>query len=334
MQNIGGRTNCYFGNSTIADLIFVLIRVLLNQEDSQLREVYTDDYIKKIKQENKFFSELVEALPGKGSEMLEFLLLGDNFDDVGEYKRLVIGMDDTDFFYYFFGGYIDKQLLLIAINNDADLDMLYLEHKNICPHISVLRKLIKHRNIFIDDFFSCLDKLYTDEFINAYKVFNDKLNEEFCRLETILQDTEPLELSQKIMGKTFKNRGPYDGFIFVPSIWINCNSIRYFGKKQILIYSAKEKGLSKVDIINILKVISDEKRFEIIELLTNSAPLIGKELVERLKLSKATVSHHIEQLKGIGFINEERVKNSKYYSINTNSVNEFLEYLSSSIKKE
>ncbi len=333
MQNIGGRTNCYFGNSTIADLIFVLIRVLLNQEDLQLSEIYTDAYIKKIKQENKYLSELVEALPGKGSEMLEFLLLGDNFEDVGEYKRLVKGMEETDFFYYFFGGYIDKQLLLIAIKDDTHLDMLYLKHKYICPDSEVLKKLIKCRNKFIDDFFSCLDKLYTDKFINEYKIFNDKLTQEFYRLEGILLHTEPLELSQKIMGKTFKNRGPYDSFIFVPSIWINCNAIRYFGKKQILMYSAKEKGLSKVDIINILKVISDEKRFEIIELLTNSTPLMGKELVERLELSKATVSHHIEQLKGIGFINEERVKNSKYYSINTNSVNEFLDYLSSKMKK-
>jgi predicted transcriptional regulator len=59
---------------------------------------------------------------------------------------------------------------------------------------------------------------------------------------------------------------------------------------------------------------------------------MGKDLAEKLGLSKATVSHHIEQLKETGFINEERNKNSKFYSINSASVDKFLDYLSSKLK--
>jgi DNA-binding transcriptional ArsR family regulator len=192
--------------------------------------------------------------------------------------------------------------------------------------------LFINKDLFLSEFFSFIESLYTEKFIEKYKEVETQVYQELSKIENSLLDMEPLELSQKIMGKTFNNKGPYKDYIFIPSYFINIRAIRFFGEDQILIYSLHHKDFTKEDIINILKVISDETRFEIIELLFKENSMMGKDLASKLNLSTPTISHHMEKLKEIGFINEERVKNSKYYSVNHNSIDKFVKNLSSRFK--
>ncbi|WP_154530223.1 ArsR/SmtB family transcription factor [Inconstantimicrobium porci] len=59
----------------------------------------------------------------------------------------------------------------------------------------------------------------------------------------------------------------------------------------------------------------------------------GKELSEKLNLSKPTISHHIDILKEAGLINEERNKNSKLYSLNYKRMNDFIRVFSDKFKR-
>ncbi|WIV12468.1 winged helix-turn-helix domain-containing protein [Proteiniborus sp. MB09-C3] len=334
MKEISSRNNCYFTHSIVVDLVSILINIFYNNNSNKYSDIYTEDYIKSIQKNYRFLGEITNSLPFNGYGMLEFLLLNKNFNNLEAYKSYVLSLKDEDFFYTFYGQYIDKEFLKLALQDDENLNKLYSEYGDISTNYLALKGLFSNKDLFLQEFFSCLDGLYTEEFISYYEETMIKIYDELPGLESSLLTIEPLELSQKIMGKTFRNRGPYEDFIFIPSCLINIKAIRFFGKDQILIYSLNHKDFTKKDIINILKTISDETRFEIIELLSKEAPMTGKDLASKLGLSTPTISHHIDKLKEAGFTNEERVKNSKYYSINYNSMDKFINNLSSRFKND
>ena len=332
MKSIKGKPNCYFTHSTVADMVFIMIRMFgKNSNSNNFFNIYTEDFIKTLKDKYRFAGEIISSL--SGYEMLEFLLLSNEFNDIGKFESYIFDMDDVEFFYHFWGEYIGRDLIKSAIHEDEGLNRLYTKHDYICTNYLALTSLFYNRKLFLTEFFSCLKELYNDEFIKEYENLKQKIYEEYGNIENALTNIEPLEFSESIMGKTFKNRGPYKNFIFIPSYFIPKKAIRFFGKDQILIYSPGFKQFTQNDIIKILKIISDETRFKIIELLSENKSMMGKDLASILKLSTPTISHHIEQLKEAGFINEERVKNSKFYSINFDSVNKFINYLSSKLMK-
>ena len=332
MKSIKNKPNCYYTYSTVADLIFIIIRIFDKSSTSiDFFNIYKEDFIKSLKDKYRFAGEIISSLPGY--EMLEFLLLSNDFNDIEKYESFILGMNDVDFFYHFFGEYIDRELIKSAIQKNESLNKLYTKHDYICTNYLALTSLFYNRKLFVMEFFSCMKELYNGEFIKEYENLKQKTYDEYENIENALANIEPLEFSESIMGKIFKNRGPYKNFIFIPSYFIPKKAVRFFDKDQILIYSPTFKQFTQDDAIKILKVISDETRFRIIELLSESKSITGKDLAYILKLSTPTISHHIEQLKEAGFINEERVKNSKFYSINFDSVNKFINYLSSKLMK-
>lgn len=333
MKNIADRSNCFFTHSILADLVFILMSIF-NSEDKneKIKEIYTDEYINDIRNNYKFIGEIISSLPTKGYELLEFLLINKEFNSIEEYKNNVLSMQKVDFFFTFYGQFIDREAIELALENEENLKKFYSKHNNISGSYIALKILFDDRELILTEFFSCLKHLYNKDFKSYYEEQLEGIHDTYKNIEDALKLNEPLEVSQNIMGKTFKNRGPYENFVFIPSYFISGRSVRFFGKDQILIYSTSFRELTKNDITKILKIISDDTRFEIIELLSKNNPMNGKELANALKLTTPTISHHIEQLKEAGFINEERIKNSKYYSVNTNSVNNFINSLSEKIK--
>lgn len=333
MVNINGRSNCYFTHSMVADLIFILISIFdKNSKTTNLSDIYTEDYIVSMEHNYRFLGEIINSLPSHGYEMLEFLLINRDFNNISEFKNFVVNMIDEEFFYNLYGQYIDKDYLRLALQNDGELNKLYSENSYISTSYLALKSLFSNKDLFLQELFSGLENLRTEEFLKTYQDIVPKVDAELYNIEKSLSTMEPLDLSQSIMGKTFKNRGPYKTFIFIPSHFINIKATRYFGKDQILIYSLNHRELTKNDITKIFKIISDETRFEIIELLSKGDSMMGKDLANDLNLSTPTISHHMEKLKEAGFINEERIKNSKFYSINYNSIDKFINSLSSIFK--
>lgn len=333
MMNIGGRSNSYFTHSMVADLIFILISIFdKDSKTSNLSDIYSEDYVDSIEYNHRFLGEIMSSLPSRGFEMLEFLLINRDFNDMKSFKSFIENMEDDEFFYNIYGQYIDKNLLRLALQDDEGLNKLYSENSYISTNYLALKSLFSNKDLFVQEFFSCLKSLCTEEFLKIYQDIVPRFDLELYNIEKSLSTMEPLDLSQSIMGKIFKNKGPYETYTFIPSYFINIRAIRYFGKDQILIYSLNHRELTKNDITKILKIISDDTRFEIIELLSKKDSMMGKELARDLNLSTPTISHHMERLKDAGFVNEERIKNSKFYSINYNSIDKFINSLSSRIK--
>lgn len=73
-------------------------------------------------------------------------------------------------------------------------------------------------------------------------------------------------------------------------------------------------------MIDTLKAISEENRFQIIKLLSEKT-LCVCEIEAKLKIPQNLVSHHISVLKKVGLIDNCRCGKNNYYSLNKQSLN-------------
>jgi DNA-binding transcriptional ArsR family regulator len=69
----------------------------------------------------------------------------------------------------------------------------------------------------------------------------------------------------------------------------------------------------------LFKILSVDKRIEIVELLKNGAKCVNA-LAEALKVTPSAVSQHLRVLKAAGFVEDRRQGFWIYYSLNRNTL--------------
>lgn len=79
-------------------------------------------------------------------------------------------------------------------------------------------------------------------------------------------------------------------------------------------------------MIDILKAIAEENRFQIIKLLSKKS-LCVCEIEAELKIPQNLVSHHLSVLKKASLIDDCRCGKNNYYSLNKQSFNKLTETL-------
>lgn len=247
------------------------------------------------------------------------------------YEDKLLSMKKEDILYKFFAGEGNYEEYMKSVKNN-DVMGMYEALNSPHNHISylVFELFFTDFKRIISDFLSCVRELETKEF---HQILEETINEslECEKIKKGLLQKEPLEYSEHLMGKTFRRRGPYEIYYFMPSVYLPFQCIRFMGKTQILAYSIVKKKMEVKDIAKILKVIGDETRLSILHILSEEGPLIGKEIANKLTIATSTLSHHMEQLGSIAVIHEEKIKNSKYYSINQNIMEELLEKLANEL---
>jgi DNA-binding transcriptional ArsR family regulator len=184
---------------------------------------------------------------------------------------------------------------------------------------------------------------FIDKLVDIFKALNeevveqlskqDKYKEGILKVSSDLKSKIPLDVAQGIMGKKFKRVFNFNTYYFVPSYFYMNRPMRTFNEKiQILIYPVQEvNAYNKDNLANALRIIGDNTRLEIIKKLAIK-PMYGKELAKELGLVTSTVSHHLEQLRSIGIINEEREKSVKFFSININEYNKLCDAMKNFIE--
>ena len=88
--------------------------------------------------------------------------------------------------------------------------------------------------------------------------------------------------------------------------------------------STKPSGKVMEDVSNILKLLSDKSRFEILQRLSQRE-YYGLELAGEMKLTSGTISKHLNVLFSYGLLNLRRVDNRIYYRTDEESVRHFLQ---------
>ena len=225
-----------------------------------------------------------------------------------------------------------KEVLEQAFTEDAALNEVYDWISEDCESYLVVSAFIRQSRKFISEFFLLAAELRTKELekvLMNQKEKTERLMEEIC---AGVEAQGALAFSEEKLGKTFRNRGPYEEFIFLPTYLMPAKACRYFHtetekKRQILFLTLREMKRSSEETVTALKTISDGTRYQILSLLAKEGPMRGVDIAKKVSLATSTVSHHMEQLKGSGMITEEQVKSAKYYGVNKQSARALLDDL-------
>lgn len=227
---------------------------------------------------------------------------------------------------------IDRDKLSLALTEDDALDQLYSSISDSCGSFLGFYSFIRRNRRFLTEFFTLALELNNGLLAKALKTQEPVIAHLAQTTRQGIEANGPFAFSEAQMGKTFRNRGPYDEFIFLPTYLMPGRACRYFHtqgehKRQILFLSIRDRRRDPEDTIRALKAISDGTRYQILTILATEGPLRGLDLAKRLSIATSTVSHHMDQLKESGLITEEPVKNAKYYGVNHQGAEALLEDL-------
>lgn len=96
------------------------------------------------------------------------------------------------------------------------------------------------------------------------------------------------------------------------------------------------KTLSEVcpaeDCMELLRALADETRQEIIALFYTNKELCVTEIAENFKLSRPTISHHLNLMKRTKLLNARKESKEIYYSFNKEYVIEMMETILERLK--
>lgn len=146
------------------------------------------------------------------------------------------------------------------------------------------------------------------DFINKYlKILN-------------LQEFDKVHLSYSLFGMITTNIDTSTNECYV-----------YLG---ILFQDYVEQMISKLDIekhLMVFKVFSDKTRFEIIKILIEEENF-GQEIAEKLNISTATVSYHMDYLLGASLVEIKKRGRKVFYKINKDEIRNSISFLEKELK--
>lgn len=169
------------------------------------------------------------------------------------------------------------------------------------------------------------DKSYSsieDEIIQKLKSISVKYDELFNKnplkfsRQFLKANLDKLNISQNVHVSYFKYVGAEN--------WISGSTDEGFGVLGAYsdMYYGDEQEKEIVQMF--FKVLSDKKRLDIIHLLSDR-PCYVYELAEKLGMSAATISYHLNQLQGLDIVQYERYDHRIYYSLDKDRLRELSE---------
>lgn len=283
----------------------------------KIGEVYGETFIAELREKYALLFEFYDNLSKEYSTgifepMLEYDM---NKFTLETYFQYMLDLPGEKFVSSFLGLKIEETRELLS--SEKEQVLFYQRNREIFKSFFVVEVLFQKTDWLIKTYYEMAVSLRT-EVAEKYLTENESyiLPWEEKIMKGAAQEG-PLQYSESIMGKSFRNRGPYLKFFFMPSLFIPMRCCRWFADNQILIFNVnKDDDLQSEQIAEGLKMMSDKTRYKILVLLKEKKSLSGIEIAEYMGLATSTVSHHMTQLKNSGLVHEETVGNTKYYSIN------------------
>lgn len=306
------------------------------QEGAAALASLTDAQVKMWRQSYRHLFETYRAVEElTGAFVLEFLLAIFTEDLTLEmFERFLLDLPEEDRVWslapwgYLLG--IDKDTIKAALTSDEVLDSLYSGVQESCSSYLGFVAFIRESDRYIREYVSLAKEIRSlgladrlGQYRQEAEVFQEMVWDRLTNLD-------PLALSEELMGKSFRNRGPYEMTCFIPSLVLPSRCLRLFdnsktkGAKQLLFYRIGDAKKDFEETVAAFKAFADETRYRILILLSQSGPMKGQEIVQALKLAPSTISHHMTALAENGLVVEEPVKTAKYYSLSKKNLDQLL----------
>ncbi|MBQ2706577.1 MAG: winged helix-turn-helix transcriptional regulator [Agathobacter sp.] len=321
--------NAYFMYVKDIEYILASIELLSGFEvNPKIREVYDEAFVEQQKNEYPLLFELYDHIgKGFGIEILEFMMSFDVTDfTLEKYFEYIMSLSKTEFLSIFLQKPLDE--IEKALCSDGEQLTFYQKYKDELQSYFAVEILFQKTEWLIQTYYEFVVALRTEKAVKFLEKHDIEIQKWKTKLKEGLTTEEPLLYSEHIMGKTFHNRGPYEKFFFMPSIFMPLTCVRWFEDNQILIFDAVRFGQKDNTMISdALKMMSDKTRYKILVILKEKKSLNGIEIAEYMNLATSTVSHHMSQLRSSGLVHEEPAGNTKYYSLNTHCIKNCIETL-------
>lgn len=334
--------NCIYAKAPELEPIFGVLSLLGGEEIHQeCTQIYGTEKISEWNKRYRFLFETFEAVKGLAPyDLLDIIL--DCFNEkftLDSSEEYILSLPKEERIFRMAGwSYIckaTKNEIKKALKDDDAMDSLYSKAQDSCPGYLGFVSFVAQNDRFVKDFFSLAKELDSPALQGAIGEADSNFVNYRNKVLDTMENEDPLEVSQTLMGKTFRNKGPYEKFFFVGSLLVPAKSIRLFYEngtkhnKQVLICSVRDSEKNDGDTIAALKALSDVTRYQILKLLLKNGPMKGQDIVRELKLAPSTISHHMTELKDTGLITEEPVKTSKYYGVSKKRIKEVLDAVKS-----
>ena len=323
------RENTYFIYEKNIEYLLAAIELLCNYGvNPKIYEVYTQEFIEQLKEKYPLLFEVFGNVDQNyGMEFFEFLLDCDMTKfSLDTYFQHIKKMSKEEILCRF----LQQPIHVIekAIGSEQEMIVFYQNNKQDFQSYFVVEVLFQKTEWLLDNLEEFAKELCTREAENYLNEHVREIDTWKQKILEALETEEPLIYSEELMGKTFHNRGPFQKFYFMPSIFMPIRCCRWFEENQIMIFDAIRLGQQDNRMIaDALKMLSDKTRYQILVLLKEKKSMNGIEIAEQMKLAPSTVSHHMTHLKNSGLIHEEPAGNTKYYSINTHCMKNCIETL-------
>lgn len=203
---------------------------------------------------------------------------------------------------------------------------LHLLYHNFDMYMQELQSILEQAVTLYEEQLPLLEPLL-ERFAERYHqvVQTEPLEYINNRFQIHLMDDKEIRIVPQIMGFNMVTLHPQQ----------NENSIEtlYIGILFEALQEAVSRVISDEKICKTLKMLSDASKFAILKSIYRE-PAYGSELADRLNLTTATISHHMNALIHQGFVMMEKRANRIYYRMNRTAVETYLEQLRSSLLQQ
>jgi len=321
--------NTYFWYEKEIEYLLAALELLASFDvNPKIREVYTQAFVEEKKEQYPLLFEFFQNMQKEYAiEWLEFLLAFDMEKfSIEAYFAYIRGLSKEEFLTTLLQ--MPRSEIKKAMDSEQGQIALYQNNKEAFQSYFVIQTLFQKSEWLIDSLEKLVIELRSQEADSYLDAYAREIQSWKMKMQEELLQTTGLEYSESLMGKSFHNRGPFERFYFIPSIFMPIRACRWFEEKQILIFDAIRLGQQDNQMIaDALKMLSDKTRYQILKLLKERKSMNGIEIAEQMKLAPSTVSHHMNHLKKSGLVHEEPAGNTKYYSINIHCMKNCIETL-------
>lgn len=321
--------NTYFWYEKEIEYLLAALELLASFDvNPKIREVYSQAFVEEKKEQYPLLFEFFQNMQKEYAiEWLEFLLAFDMEKfSIEAYFAYIRGLSKEEFLTTLLQ--MPRSEIKKAMDSEQGQIALYQNNKEAFQSYFVIQTLFHKSEWLIDSLEKLVMELRSQEADRYLDAYAREIQSWKMKMQEELLQTTGLEYSESLMGKSFHNRGPFERFYFIPSIFMPIRACRWFEEKQILIFDAIRLGQQDNQMIaDALKMLSDKTRYQILKLLKERKSMNGIEIAEQMKLAPSTVSHHMNHLKKSGLVHEEPAGNTKYYSINIHCMKNCIETL-------
>ena len=341
------RDNCVFAFVPELEPVWGAISLLSGEPVHTLcTEIYGIEQIVAWKRKYNFLFETYTVIAKHFNvNMLDYLLeMPLENISLDSLQKTVLSESAVDFVWRqlsldYFCKNASKETLQKALTDDAALDEAYGWIADHCGSFLAFSAFVRQSRRFISEFFSLAKDMQTPELEAALEKQASKIERMYQSVSQGAKSNDLLLFSQEMMGKTFRNRGPYSDFLFLPSYLIPLKACRFFdvdgdNKRQILFLTLRQISRDREDKVKALKAIADPTRYQILTILAQEGPMRGMDIAKKVSVATSTISHHMEQMKDCGLVTEEPVKNAKYYGLSKQSAKALLDEIAGDFEIE